>query len=175
MMGSDIGESIRGFSRLYQGSAAVCWENFVLRRDSQIDVWASSPSSIVYEAYLWGRGDRLAWLTPPVWHEETGHREVTSPRWSACLSARATSWDVGHSPLESPAAAGVGRRVVEGQVLEGALGRLPGVLLWRVEDGATVPWVFGMLHHVTLFSWRWCCFSFKLLLLIHRRKSRTLT
>lgn len=126
MMGSDIGKSIRGFSRLYQGSAAVCWENFMLRRDSQMDVWASSASSIVYEAYLWGRGDRLAWLTPPVWHEETGHREVTSPRWSACLSAWATPWDVGHSPLESPEAAGMGRRVVEGRVLEGALSRLPG-------------------------------------------------
>ena len=49
-MGSDVGGSIRGFSRLYQGSPAVCWENFVWRRDSQIDVRASSPSSIVYEA-----------------------------------------------------------------------------------------------------------------------------
>ena len=44
-MGSDIGKSIRGFSRLYQGSAAVCWENFVLRRDSQID--AHPPASFM--------------------------------------------------------------------------------------------------------------------------------
>lgn len=51
-------------SRFYQVSLVVSWKNFAQRRDSRVSVLESSPSSVVYEAYLMRKVRlELSWLT----------------------------------------------------------------------------------------------------------------